>query len=167
MSDRVAIMHDGCIEQLGSPQEVYERPRTEFVADFVGASNRIPGVVSAVHDDGTYDAELDGIGHVRAPGIEGLRPGRRVCAVVRPESIAPAGETAEVGVQIPGRVVDLAYLGDRVSCVVEVAGGAQLMLILRERHQGLALEESCVLHWPFAATWLIGADDLELPHDQP
>ena len=43
MSDRVAIMRDGRIEQLGTPRDVYQRPRTEFVADFVGAANRLPG----------------------------------------------------------------------------------------------------------------------------
>ena len=77
MSDRVAIMHDGLIEQLGRPQEVYERPLTEFVADFVGASNRIAGRGRrASAADGSYEAELDGVGRVVARGAAGARRGR-------------------------------------------------------------------------------------------
>ena len=128
MSDRVAIMREGRIEQLGRPQEVYERPQTEFVADFVGAANRIAALVVAVHADGTYDAELDGVGAVRAPGVGGLRAGQRVCAVVRPEVITPTDEPPPGCAHVACRVSDLAYLGDHVSAVVDLAGGSQLTL---------------------------------------
>jgi len=165
MSDRVAIMHDGRIEQLGRPQEVYERPLTEFVADFVGASNRIGGVVVAVAGDGACEAELDGVGRVRAPGAASLREGQRVCAIVRPEAIGAAakieGEDAAGGdaVRVSGRVLDVAYLGDRVSCVVETTTGLTLTVSAREQRPGLAPGEPCVLRWAHEATWLIPADE--------
>src|SRR6266567_6178067 len=98
----------------GTPQDVYERPRTEFVADFVGASNQIAAVISDTHDDGSFDAELEGVGRVRAAGVEGLVAGQRARAIVRPEAIAPlpggAGRAS-----VSGRVLDLAYLGTSVS----------------------------------------------------
>ena len=128
MSDRVAIMHDGLIEQLGRPQEVYERPLTEFVADFVGASNRIAGVVAALAADGLYDAQLDGVGLVRARGAAGLAVGAPVCAVVRPESIAATA-----------------------------AGGLTLTVSAREQRPAISSGEPCVLRWPYEATWLVAA----------
>ena len=75
MSDRVAIMRDGRIEQLGTPRQVYERPASEFVAEFVGASNRIPATMVAVSDDGAYEAEAEGVGTL--PGQRRRRPHRR------------------------------------------------------------------------------------------
>jgi spermidine/putrescine transport system ATP-binding protein len=166
MSDRVAIMREGRIEQLGRPQEVYERPQTEFVADFVGAANRIAALVVAVHADGTYDAELDGVGAVRAPGVGGLRAGQRVCAVVRPEVITPTDEAPPGCAYVACRVTDLAYLGDHVSAVVELPGGSQLTLSVREQRAALALDARAVVCWPFAATWLLAADAVELPPAQ-
>jgi spermidine/putrescine transport system ATP-binding protein len=65
MSDRVAIMRGGLIEQLGTPREVYQRPGTEFVADFVGASNRRTGTITSAEGDGDYEVELPGLGTVR------------------------------------------------------------------------------------------------------
>src|SRR5918998_5550435 len=64
MSDRVAIMRGGLIEQLGTPRDVYQRPVTEFVADFVGVSNRRPGTVTAVAGDGRYAVDVRGLGQV-------------------------------------------------------------------------------------------------------
>jgi len=159
MSDRVAIMHDGLIEQLGRPQDVYERPRTEFVADFVGASNRIAGAVVALAGDGVIDAELGGVGRVRAPGAGGLEVGQPICAVVRPEAIAVSADGgAGDGVRVPGRVLDIAYLGDRVSCVVESESGLALAVSARELGPGLEPGAPCVLRWRHEATWLIPAE---------
>ena len=90
MSDRVAIMRDGRIEQLGTPRDVYERPATEFVAEFVGASNRLAGEDRrACSMTARYEAEVDGVGRIRAArrARAGGRPER--CAIVRPEAISP------------------------------------------------------------------------------
>jgi spermidine/putrescine transport system ATP-binding protein len=154
MSNRVAIMSDGRIEQLGTPREVYERPRTEFVAEFVGASNRIGAAVLASHDDGTYDADLQGVGRVRARGVEGLTPGTPVCAIVRPEAIAPhTPQDGEAG--MAARITDLAYLGHHVSCVLETEAGEQLTITVRQPGSHLAVGAQCELSWSFDATWLL------------
>ena len=76
MSDRVAIMRDGRIEQLGAPREVYERPATAFVAEFVGASNRLPATIVAVPTTASTRPEADGVGRFRAAGVPGLERGQ-------------------------------------------------------------------------------------------
>ena len=68
MSDRIAVMNHGVIEQLDPPEEVYERPRTEFVAGFIGVSNLMPGSVAAVNAD-QVDVRLDSGPTVRTPGM--------------------------------------------------------------------------------------------------
>jgi len=86
VADRVAVMRDGRIEQVGTPEELYSEPQTEFVAQFVGVSNRIPGVAAG--------------GSVHVPGVELPIVGRPadgpVWALVRPENIL-IGDTGEAG----------------------------------------------------------------------
>ena len=95
MSDRICLMKAGRIEQIGSPEELYFRPRTEFAADFLGESNIIAGRVVASGADGLVEAP--GGLRVRAQVDPALAPGRTVKAVIRPESlrILQPGEIAE------------------------------------------------------------------------
>ena len=157
MSNRVAIMRDGRIEQLGTPRDVYERPRTEFVADFVGASNRLQATIVAVREDGRYDAEVTGVGRVQAAGVKGLRPGADVRAIVRPEAILTgAPQPGEAG--ISARLTDIAYLGHHVSCVAHTDDGRQLAINLPQAHVSLSVGADCTFRWPFEAIWLLAAD---------
>jgi spermidine/putrescine transport system ATP-binding protein len=83
MSDRVAVMHEGRLAQVGTPDEVYEHPASLFVADFVGTSNRLPGTVVSA---GPLAVKLDGIGSVSADGVPGLAPGDACVAILRTAS---------------------------------------------------------------------------------
>jgi spermidine/putrescine transport system ATP-binding protein len=158
MSDRVAIMRDGKIEQLGTPRDVYERPATEFVAEFVGASNRIPARILSRHEDGSYDAELEGVGTVRAIGVPDLAVDQSACAIVRPEAISPVPcQAGSVG--LTGRVVDLAYLGHQISCLVETDGGAQLAMSVHEQRAPVQTGQTYELSWPLDSMWLLARDD--------
>ena len=101
MSDRIAVMNEGRVEQIGTAEDVYERPTTAFVAGFIGVSNLMPGVVaSAGGEQGRI--QLDS-GVEVAVAADGLREGERCHAVVRPEKlrIALAGEAARG----PGRAL--------------------------------------------------------------
>ncbi len=115
MADRIAIMNGGRIEQLGTPTDLYEQPRTAFVAGFLGASNLIPATVTrpdAVRLDGGPELE------VPADVLRG-RSGR-VAVGIRPEKIeldAPGEGMLE------GRVVETAYIGVATQYVVETACG--------------------------------------------
>jgi len=122
ISDRVAVMYGGKIEQVGSPAEMYGSPATPFVAEFIGTMNRL---VSAVADDGYVDYG----GHrLRVQAAEGLPRGERVLLLVRPETveIRPAnGETAD-GV-VTGEVVSHIFLGSTTRVRIEDPSGERGM----------------------------------------
>ena len=158
MSDRVAIMRAGRIEQLGAPPDVYERPATEFVAEFVGASNRLPGKILARLQDGIYEADVEGIGRIRASGVPDLPVGQSAVAIVRPEAISPTPiHAGRAGVT--ARVLDLAYLGHQISCVAEADGGAQMTMSVQQSRAPVEVGETYELSWPLDAMWLLARDD--------
>lgn len=123
MADTVAVMNLGKIEQMGSPAELYELPRTAFVANFLGQSNLVAGeVVDAPGADGTLGVDVAGV-RVRVPADRAVRTSGRVLVGVRPEKIqvlAPGQEPAPgTNVLGPGRVTDIAFAG--VSTQYQVA----------------------------------------------
>ena len=95
MSDRICLMNHGRIAQLGTPEDLYFRPRTEFVADFLGESNIFPGTVASSGDAGLVRT-AGGLA-VRARVDAALPPGRKVKLLIRPESLRTLqpGETAD------------------------------------------------------------------------
>jgi iron(III) transport system ATP-binding protein len=85
VSDKVVIMKDGIIQQVGTPQEIYQKPRNEFVANFIGKANILDGTVTAVKDD-ILDIEIAGVSfsvHQKTS----YRPGDAVRIMARPESV--------------------------------------------------------------------------------
>jgi len=113
MADTIAVMNQGHIEQLGPPEELYERPATPFVAGFLGASNLLPGVV-----EGSDAVRLTDGTVVRAQ-VNG-RSGP-VAAGVRPEKIT-IGHGGGVN-ELPGTVLETAYIGVATQLVVSTAAG--------------------------------------------
>jgi spermidine/putrescine ABC transporter ATP-binding subunit len=106
MSDAVAVMNHGVIEQLGTPREVFERPRTEFVARFMGAGNILEGRVVAA-DSAVQTIDL-GAGNARArAGGKGC--GERVLVTVRPENVSLAREASDFGVR--ATIMSVVYHG--------------------------------------------------------
>ena len=123
MSDRVAVMRDGVIEQLGAPREIYERPATEFVATFLGASNLIDAVALGPDGDGTL-AET-GSGRFRV-ATSGLSPGERLRLAVRPERVR-IGPSSEPG--LPATVREVVYRGAAVHLLLESRGAALMAYV--------------------------------------
>jgi spermidine/putrescine transport system ATP-binding protein len=131
MSDRIAVMNQGVIEQVAVPEEVYERPSTTFVAGFIGVSNLMPGTVESLAGD---QAVVDLEAGVRvSAAANGLAAGDRCHAVVRPEKLvigdrdAPAGD----GVQsVEGTVESSVYLGTATQIVVGLQGGARMTVLV-------------------------------------
>ena len=117
LSDRVAVMNAGRLEQLGSPREVYERPATPFVADFVGASS----VLHARAID-AETVELAGGARLRVSLRPAPVPGRPLRLLVRPERVELGGAGT-----LPARVIGVMYLGDRSEVRLELAGGQRLL----------------------------------------
>jgi ABC-type Fe3+/spermidine/putrescine transport system ATPase subunit len=125
LSDRVAIMNRGRLEQVGSPEEIYGQPRSRFVAEFVGLSNFLEARVEAI----TGDAMVIGLGGrpVTLATLAGAAPGARVWLFVRPSEVelAPPGGVVD-GAGLEARVEKVTYLGDRIDYRLAVADGVTL-----------------------------------------
>jgi iron(III) transport system ATP-binding protein len=124
MSDVVAVMRDGRIEQAGTPQEVYERPGTTFVADFIGVSNLIEGVVDGRSENGTLLVRT-AAGLVRAHAPAELTVGQAVVLGVRAERVRMTGASGRAESWV-GVVRERAFLGETVDHLVSVGGGLEL-----------------------------------------
>jgi ABC-type Fe3+/spermidine/putrescine transport system ATPase subunit len=133
LSDRVAVMRDGHVLQVASPRELYERPATRFVADFVGTNNFLAGV--ARERDGEWLAVETRVGLLRARMTARVGPGDRCVLAVRPENIdlGPDREAGQgSGNRLAGRIVIASYLGNTLRYDVEVAGGTVLKVDVRD-----------------------------------
>jgi spermidine/putrescine transport system ATP-binding protein len=131
MSDRIAVMNRGVVEQMDGPEEIYERPRTTFVAGFIGVSNLMPGEVLAT-DAGSAELRLDAGPVVRAEA-EGAVVGERAHAVVRPEKLRlqgadGAGNDGQAGVE--GQVDSSLYLGTATQVVVRLDDGTRMTVLV-------------------------------------
>jgi spermidine/putrescine transport system ATP-binding protein len=129
MSDRIAVMNAGRVQQLGTPEDVYERPSNRFVAGFIGSSNHLSGVVSSI-SDGIATIDVGADDRVLVPAREGLvEQGREAHLTVRPEKItlAPTSATA-VGCRLRGRVAETAFLGTYTSFQVHTLTGATIVV---------------------------------------
>jgi spermidine/putrescine transport system ATP-binding protein len=122
MSDRIAVMHDGVVEQLGAPEEVYEHPSKPFVAGFIGISNLLP---ARVENGGV---RLAGGRLVPAPVPEGIARGDEVQLSIRPEKLWI--DALEDGMtELEGTVAERVYLGTTTQIIVELAEGARVVAL--------------------------------------
>ncbi len=131
MSDRIAVMNAGRIEQIDSPEEVYERPRTSFVAGFIGVSNLMPGTVASVNGDRVRMRLETGV-ELDAPA-DGVTTGERCYAVVRPEKlrIEPAdGARSNGHPSVEGMVEASVYLGTSTQIVVGLAEDVRMTVLV-------------------------------------
>jgi multiple sugar transport system ATP-binding protein len=129
MADRIVVMHDGRVEQIGTPLELYDRPGNLFVAQFIGspAMNVIEGTVR--RNGGPPHVEASG--GIRWPlGAAALDPGRRVAYGVRPEHLELA--SASTNGAVPGEIVVVEPTGAETELLVKV-GDAQIVLVTHGR----------------------------------
>lgn len=116
LSDRIAVMNEGRIEQVGSPLEIYEAPRSSFVAAFIGDTNFICGEVCGFPDPDYCQMEVSGLGRFLAYNDKKVRRGESVTLSLRPEKVLLGREAvANEGVMnaIRGRVEEIIYLGSQ------------------------------------------------------
>jgi len=121
MSDRIAVFRDGAIEQLSSPAELYEQPRTAFVARFIGENNRIAGTVRSLNGS-TCGVEVAGGHMVEAIKVNVAEMGRATSLSVRPERVEIDPSIQEISNRLAGKVAETIYLGDHVRVRVRVPG---------------------------------------------
>ncbi|WP_437880220.1 ABC transporter ATP-binding protein [Pseudomonas sp. LRF_L74] len=121
MSDRVAVFHQGEIQQIAPPRELYESPRNTFVANFIGENNRLNGQLLS------RDGERCVVGLPRGEKVEALainvgQPGEPVTLSIRPERVRLNGSSEQCANRFSGRVAEFIYLGDHVRIRLEVCG---------------------------------------------
>jgi spermidine/putrescine transport system ATP-binding protein len=154
MSDRIAVMDNARVAQLGTPAEIYENPRTAFVAKFIGESNFFDGQVEEQSDNGWLIRQA-GDECFRVPSHPGLHQGRAVRIAVRPEwmdvwrpDAVPAGENA-----LHGTIRDIIYLGETMHVIVTVPESGDITVAVRNEGQLIK-----PLEWkrgdPAAVAWL-------------
>ena len=150
LSDRVAVMESGRVEQVGRPEEVYRRPATPFVARFMGRANFLSGVVAERDAAGVLVA-LDGGLSVRAGARDGIAAGQRVQMAVRQESIrfAPAGVGAGTSARnrFPVTVVFHAFAGQAHHYVIQLADGRELEVATPGAEPPLARGIQAAVEW--------------------
>jgi spermidine/putrescine transport system ATP-binding protein len=169
MADRIAVMSEGRIEQLGTAAELYERPRTEFVANFLGVSNLIDGRVVRRNAD-LADFETTDGARLRIPTarLDDLADPVRVG--VRPEKISlhPLEEPCPQGANtLRGHVTDASFLGVSTSYVVRTQGGADIS-VYAQNTGGSALQtlgpgREVVLAWEPPHTFVVAKEADNVP----
>jgi ABC-type Fe3+/spermidine/putrescine transport system ATPase subunit len=127
LSDRVAVMHRGRIEQVGTPDEIYDCPASRFVADFIGLSDFIAGTVSELHVDlGQAVVTAQGL-DIAVPATPDMSPGQRVLLFIRPNNVELLPASYEGGTNVFAGVVDkMTYLGDRNDYRIAAGEGLEL-----------------------------------------
>ena len=149
MSDRIAVMHQGRVEQLGTPEELYERPQTRFVADFIGTTNLLTGSVESM-DAGTAVVRLDGGDACRVVGAD-LQAGRPVELSIRPESIVMKrsnGTAPEAVGPLRAQVEQVAYMGGSVQYQVRTNGGLSLTVLAPKTGERHVVGSDVDITWP-------------------
>jgi spermidine/putrescine ABC transporter ATP-binding subunit len=159
MSDRIAIMNRGQIVQVGSPREIYRRPATAFVSDFVGATNLLAGVVAETDGDVLRLDTPSGPYLVRLTGSAPAR-GAPAALSLRPESIRISRDfSPPSGRGVTGTIADIVYQGAATRVGAQIVGGQILWADLRDDEaEGLAPGDTVTLHWAENAATLVQED---------
>ena len=144
MSDRIAVMHDGIIDQLASPTEIYEHPATKFVATFIGETNIYDGCITRIEDGIAAMTLENGAVSVKCPEDFSLLEYATIS--VRPEKMKFASSPVE-GFELEAQVKDYIYVGSVLKCIVSLPNGNELKI---ERLAGQDLPpigSKCYPYW--------------------
>ena len=162
MSDRVAVIRDGRIVQIDTPNELYERPATRFVADFLGKSNFIVGTVAGGTADGfAYQAGGETFHQAVANGD--ARPDGKVVAVLRPEKISVSEAATDAGANcVEGEIQNWSYFGTTLHFIIRTRGIGDIAVDVPAWRNRVASEvgRKVWLSWDPDATVIV-ADDVE------
>ncbi len=156
LSDRVAIMNRGRLEQLGTPEEIYEQPQSRFVAEFIGLSNFLEGHVHAVQGDEMRVSV--GALTVTTPTLRETGPGRKVLLFVRPNEIEFLRPEEPDGANVFAALVEkVTYLGDTMDYRLTFGEGLDLRVQSDARHrygQGAGVR----IRLPRVRCWAMASD---------
>ena len=148
MSDRIAVFHEGRIQQIADPQTIYERPSNPFVASFIGENNRIEGRVERISgEDVTVRTDHGAL--ISASARTELSTGEAVHVVIRPERVALAGRSGDGATQVKAVIREVIYHGDHLRVAVEAEGCSELVArIPHDDDLAVPAEgEACQVSW--------------------
>jgi spermidine/putrescine transport system ATP-binding protein len=153
MSDRIAVMSDGVVQQVGAPVEIYERPQNRFVADFIGETNFIEGEILEV-DAAKTTVSLGAGAQILARAAADLNTGQAVTVAVRPEKISLSRAVQDDKASVPAVVEEAVYIGTDTRYTARV--GERHHVVARVQNVGGALDaaqpfqrgDQVYLSWP-------------------
>jgi spermidine/putrescine transport system ATP-binding protein len=162
MSDRIGVMNGGVVEQVANPKEIYEHPKTPFVADFIGSLNAIDFRVDEVAD-GIAVMKLGDSERLVVPVGAGTQPGAQLRVAVRPERvrIEPVnGRAPDEGSRVVGTIAELVYLGGLTHFHVDVDGAGRVVSHRMDDQVAASLQPGghVVLSWPAEHAYVLGGD---------
>lgn len=126
MSDRICVMNNGLIEQLGTPEEIYEKPNTKFVADFIGDTNIFEGIVCEA-GNGLCSVKLED-GQIVSLAMENTSIGDTVCFAIRPERISLSHEHIDKSSNIFVHLKERTYIGSVLKTTVTLLNGREIIV---------------------------------------
>lgn len=157
MSDRIAVMNAGRVLQVGEPMEIYERPASRFVADFIGESNFLHGRVSEVQS-GDVLVALDAGYQVRVRSDRPVPRGSEVTVAIRPEKIRVAPLEAPAGNgQVRGRVEEVIYIGTDTFYVVRISDEVAIRVRMQNDRNRLDSGQLLPVGTPVSLDWAADA----------
>lgn len=134
MSDRIAVFSDGCVQQLASPENLYERPENSFVAAFIGENNRLDGVVECI-SEGSSMVRLNSGDLINATAVNVSRVGERTTISIRPERVELKPEHLPPDAHvIEADVIEFIYMGDSFRMRMRVADSENFVIKCRNSH---------------------------------
>jgi spermidine/putrescine transport system ATP-binding protein len=126
MSDRIAVINEGRVEQIAAPEEIYNNPSSLFVAGFIGSANLLPGTLVG-RDGDTYVVELKSGLRVAAEAGRPAQTGARVSVMLRPERLHPVALEPADGCGLRGTVTDVIFHGAWLRVALRLADGTEVV----------------------------------------
>jgi spermidine/putrescine transport system ATP-binding protein len=142
ISDRIAVMNKGVIEQVGPPAQVYEAPRSSFVAAFIGDTNFLDGKITGSLDTRFSRCEVKGFGNIVIDNDKPVAPGDRIHLSIRPEKLVVSRDKPEIGPldnAVEGKVEDVIYYGSHTRYWVRCG---EWKLCAEMQHRTFLLDQS-------------------------
>lgn len=168
MSDRIAVMNAGNVEQIGTPTEIYDAPATVFVANFIGQANLWPGRQQNRLDSGMAEVSVLGTTIRARAGETAIEPGGQATVMVRPERVRVSVDALGGDcVSVPGTVSDLTFQGPVVRVSVAAPDGSVVVAHVGPEHNLPSLRPGDPVHvgWDPEASLVLPAADIPTTED--
>lgn len=143
MSDRIAVMADGLILQIDQPVEIYEKPKSRFVADFIGESNIFEGKIKSIQDTILHVESKEGDCLLEG---EGFAEGEELYISVRPEYLMLSKEKQE-GFGLKAKIIDYVFMGTLVKAILVTEDGKEIKYSRFEKNMSLDIGDEVYLYW--------------------